>query len=104
MIQEEILLGIANGEFKTFFQPKIFSQDETVQFEALVRWFHPEKGMIPPDKFIPIAEDSFLIHKITELVLRDSLVAAEKLDTRISVKYLQLSSKMKALLKTLNLY
>lgn len=85
IIQEEILLGIKNNEFKTFFQPKIFSQDKNVQFEALVRWFHPEKGMIPPDKFIPVAESSFLIHKITEMVLRDSLEAAKLLNTRISV-------------------
>ena len=85
IMQEDILLGINNNEFKTFFQPKIFSQDEKVQFEALVRWIHPKKGMIPPDKFISVAESSFLIHKITEIVLRDSLDAAKVLNTRISV-------------------
>ncbi|WP_319372201.1 bifunctional diguanylate cyclase/phosphodiesterase [uncultured Ilyobacter sp.] len=85
IIQEEILSGITNNEFKTFFQPKIFSKEKKIEFEALVRWFHPEKGMIPPNKFIPIAEDSFLIYRITELVLRDSLEAAKRLNTRISI-------------------
>ena len=85
VMQEEILVGINNNEFKTFFQPKIFSKDKKVQFEALVRWIHPEKGMIPPSFFIPVSETSFLIHRITELVLKDSLEAAKKLNTCISV-------------------
>ena len=85
VMQEEILVGINNNEFKTFFQPKIFSKDKKVQFEALVRWIHPEKGMISPSFFIPVSETSFLIHRITELVLKDSLEAAKKLNTCISV-------------------
>lgn len=85
VMQEEILSGLNNNEFKTFFQPKIFSKDKKVHFEALVRWKHPKKGMIPPSVFIPVSERSFLIHKITELVLKDSLKAAKKLDTCISV-------------------
>ena len=84
-MQEEMLLGINNNEFKTFFQPKIFSKDKKVHFEALVRWIHPEKGMIPPNVFIPVSETSFLIHRITELVLKDSLKAAKELNTCISV-------------------
>ncbi len=85
VLQEEILEGLKNGEFKTFFQPKVFSREKTIEFEALVRWAHPKKGMIPPDKFIPIAEKSFVIHNITEKVLKDSIEFSQKINSKISV-------------------
>lgn len=47
--------SIANRDFKIFLQPKV-SQTESCQAEALVRWIHPEKGLISPDKFISVFE------------------------------------------------
>jgi len=84
-LQDDILRGIRNNEFQTYFQPKVYMKEKRVAFEALVRWLHPEKGLIPPNMFIPIAEKSFLINEITKIVLEDSLVLAEKLETNISV-------------------
>lgn len=85
VLKDDISRGIKNLEFKTFFQPKVYFEEEKVGFEALVRWFHPEKGVISPNIFIPIAEESYLINKITEIVLNDSLDAAEILKTNISI-------------------
>nr|WP_238387396.1 GGDEF domain-containing phosphodiesterase [Psychrilyobacter piezotolerans] len=85
VLKDEISRGIKNLEFKTFFQPKVYLEEEKVGFEALVRWFHPEKGVISPNIFIPLAEESYLINKITEIVLNDSLNAAEILKTDISI-------------------
>jgi diguanylate cyclase (GGDEF)-like protein len=85
LLQEEMLDGLNKGEFQTFFQPKIFSEEKNIEFEALVRWFHPEKGMISPEIFIPIAEKDFVIHKITEKVLKDSIEFAQKINSKISV-------------------
>ncbi len=85
IMQNEILEGLKNGDFKTFLQPKIFSQEKRIEFEALIRWFHPKKGLISPERFIPIAEKSFAIHKITDMVIKDAISTAIEMNTNISV-------------------
>ncbi len=85
VIQEEMLNGLKNNEFEVFFQPKVHLEERTLEYEALVRWIHPERGVISPGIFIPQAEKSFLISRLTEAVLRRSLLAAERLNTNISV-------------------
>jgi diguanylate cyclase (GGDEF)-like protein len=57
-----------------YFQPKINLQDNQIYaFEALVRWQHPELGLIPPSEFIPLAEMSSLIYPLTRWVLENSI-------------------------------
>ena len=57
VIQSEMRKAIREGEFQLYYQPKIATATGEISgFEALVRWIHPEKGMIPPDQFIPVAE------------------------------------------------
>lgn len=84
-LHEEILKGLQSNEFKAYFQPKVYLKTKKVSFEALARWEHPEKGLISPGLFVPIAEKSFLINDITKVILRDSLKLAENLKTNISV-------------------
>ena len=63
--------GLTNGDFYLHFQPQLDLKNDTViAVEALLRWRHPELGMIPPDRFIPLAEDSGFIIKLGEWVLR----------------------------------
>jgi diguanylate cyclase (GGDEF)-like protein len=63
--------GIENQEFITYYQPVVnLASGEVVGSEALVRWQHPELGLLPPARFIGLAEDTGLILDIGEFVMR----------------------------------
>jgi diguanylate cyclase (GGDEF)-like protein/PAS domain S-box-containing protein len=69
--------AFANGEFELHYQPLVdLAADRITGFEALLRWRHPEKGMISPADFIPVAEDIGLIITLGEWVLRKACVEA----------------------------
>lgn len=66
----ELRQAIDRGELVPFFQPKVSIRDRRFAgVEALVRWRHPEKGMIRPDLFIPLAEETGIIHPFTHWLL-----------------------------------
>lgn len=68
--QSELHTAIKNDEFELYYQAQVdLEQDRIVGFEALVRWNHPTKGMITPDKFIPLAEETGMIAQIGSWVL-----------------------------------
>ncbi len=70
----ELRRGIDEGELVVFFQPKAsLKTGQIVGAEALVRWQHPERGLIPPNDFIPIAERTGLIKPLSEFVLAASV-------------------------------
>lgn len=65
--------ALDEGELRVFFQPEVQLSDESTSgVEALVRWDHPRLGLIGPDAFIPVAEDSGLILPLGEWVLREA--------------------------------
>lgn len=64
-IEENMQTAIAERQFMMFLQPKYsISKNEVIGAEALVRWNHPERGMIYPDQFIPIIEENGFIRKV----------------------------------------
>ncbi len=61
--------ALQNGEFQLHYQPQIDSNAVVIGTEALLRWFHPVRGRVPPDQFIPLAEEAGLIVELGRWVL-----------------------------------
>ncbi|HEX2916107.1 MAG TPA: EAL domain-containing protein [Chloroflexia bacterium] len=65
--------ALERNELRVYYQPQIDIENQRlVGSEALLRWQHPEKGLIPPGKFIPLAEETNLIIPMTEWILREA--------------------------------
>lgn len=63
--EQELELALERKEFKLYFQPIVRLSDRKIAgFEALIRWFKPGHGMVPPNEFIPVAEASSLINRM----------------------------------------
>ena len=73
MVEHELRAALQSDQLSVFYQPIIRLEDDSVAgFEALVRWWHPGRGMILPVEFIPIAEESGLIVALGKFVLGES--------------------------------
>jgi EAL domain-containing protein (putative c-di-GMP-specific phosphodiesterase class I) len=68
-IEQDLRRGMAAGELRLFLQPQVNAEGKVVSAEALVRWQHPEKGLVPPAMFVPVAEESGLIDQLGQWVL-----------------------------------
>jgi diguanylate cyclase (GGDEF)-like protein len=76
-LENEMREGIARSEFELFYQPMYEAETREMRgAEALVRWRHPEKGLIPPDRFIPLAEDTGLIVQLGGWILQKACTDA----------------------------
>jgi len=96
--ESELNQAIKKKELQVYFQPAIDTKSGDIDYiEALLRWQHPEKGLIPTDEIIPIAEETGIIAAIDKMVLKTACIEAKKwldmgfTDLRVSVN---ISSKM----------
>lgn len=72
-IEKELALAIENKELVLYYQPKInLTNGDLIGMEALIRWIKPDGTIIPPNEFIPVAENSMLITKISDFVLYEA--------------------------------
>jgi len=79
-LQQELIVAVAEEQFVIFYQPQLDdSAQKVVGVEALVRWQHPKKGLIPPDDFIGLAEEVGLIIQIGRYVLRQACLDIKQL-------------------------
>lgn len=90
--------AMEQNHLKLHYQPVVRTADNTiVGFEALMRWDHPEKGNIPPNHFIPVAEDSDLINRLGEWALRraceDAMAWPDNVRVAVNVSAKQFANK-----------
>ena len=75
---EDVRRGIENDEFAPFFQPLVTHRTgQLAGFEVLARWRHPLAGILPPDRFIPVAEQSGWIGALTKRLMQKAFEAAK---------------------------
>jgi EAL domain-containing protein (putative c-di-GMP-specific phosphodiesterase class I) len=98
ILELELREALRDEEFVLFYQPLVSTENnEATGFEALVRWNHPIRGVVPPAEFIPIAEQSGLIKQIGDWTIREACNAAVRwpndliVAVNLSAKHFQLS-------------
>ena len=101
-LESDLCHAIANGGLEVYYQPCLGLKDDRITgCEALVRWRHPERGMVSPAEFIPIAEDTGLINEIGEWVLatacRDAASWPDDIRLAVNVSPVQFKSGTLAL-------
>ncbi|MBR30458.1 MAG: hypothetical protein CMN77_04045 [Spirochaetaceae bacterium] len=73
-LESLIRRALEEGQFRLYYQPQLDLRSGKINaFEALIRWAHPELGLISPERFLPVAEDTGLIGKIGEWTLREAI-------------------------------
>ncbi len=78
-LASELRQAISNDELLLYFQPKVdMRRHRLAGVEALVRWQHPEKGFMPPELFIPMAEETGLIHDFTKWLIETAIRQAAR--------------------------
>jgi diguanylate cyclase (GGDEF)-like protein len=71
-LQHDLRTAIAHAEFAVYYQPQARLDRTIVGFEALARWRHPTRGMVPPTTFIPLAEESGIIFPLSAWILHEA--------------------------------
>jgi diguanylate cyclase (GGDEF)-like protein/PAS domain S-box-containing protein len=84
-LQHDLCSAIARGELILHYQPQARIGGRITGFEALVRWQHPTRGMIPPNTFIPVAEESGLILSLGEWILREACREAASWPNKLQI-------------------
>lgn len=80
LIEKELRQALDGNQLSLYYQPQVDYHGNLIGAEALIRWKHPKKGFIPPDKFIPIAEECGLIQAVGAWVLEQAFIHLRQWD------------------------
>ncbi|RLA39813.1 MAG: hypothetical protein DRQ64_06040 [Gammaproteobacteria bacterium] len=86
LIEQDLRQAIKRDQFRLYYQPKVDSNGQVVGVEALVRWVHPERGLVQPAEFIGIAEETGLIMDIGQWVMEAACVQLKTWQDKVSLK------------------
>ncbi|MDA9547218.1 diguanylate cyclase [Bradyrhizobium sp. CCBAU 45321] len=103
-LERDLRKALARSEFELHYQPFVnLKSGETCGFEALLRWHHPERGLVSPGEFIPVAEETGLILPLGDWVLRTACAEAAKWrsDLKIAVNLSPAQFRSKELVSTI---
>ena len=97
LLEMDLRAALRRNEFEVHYQPiRDVAKDRVVAFEALIRWKHPERGLISPGAFIPLAEETGLIVQLGELVLcsacADAATWPEEIGVAVNLSPVQFKS------------
>lgn len=95
-LEVAIRKSLPRNEFKLFYQVQVDNNNRAIGAEALIRWEHPERGLIFPDKFIPIAEDTGLILPLGEWVLQTACAQIKEWENNPLTRELSLAVNVSA--------
>jgi EAL domain-containing protein (putative c-di-GMP-specific phosphodiesterase class I) len=96
-IEQELQRGIEEGELRLYFQPSIeLESGRVVGAEALVRWEHPQRGMIAPDRFLGVAEETGLIVPLGAWVMGEACRTLARWQSRPETAHLHLAVNLSA--------
>jgi diguanylate cyclase (GGDEF)-like protein/PAS domain S-box-containing protein len=96
-IEQELQRALEQGELRLYFQPSVdLSTGQVVGAEALVRWEHPRRGLIVPDRFLRVAEETGLIVPLGEWVVRETCQRLAGWQSRPETAHLRLSVNLSA--------
>lgn len=99
MLMNDLQSAIDNKQLVLHFQPKIdVRKHKHIGYEALLRWEHPQRGLVPPDEFIPFAEVTDLIYPLTMWVIESSLVQSAKWNKQSTVHHISINLSAQNLL------
>jgi len=96
-LEAEMRHGLQHGEFLLYYQPQLDSDGVVTGVEALVRWQNPQRGLVPPIEFIPLAEDTGLILPLGRWVLEEACAQLVRLSADPATQALHVSVNVSAL-------
>jgi len=86
VLELELRQALAASAFELYYQPLVdVASGRIIAFEALIRWHHPQRGLVAPDEFIPLAEETGLIVQLGEWVVKRACVEAASWPRAISI-------------------
>jgi diguanylate cyclase (GGDEF)-like protein/PAS domain S-box-containing protein len=96
VLENDLRVALSKNQFKLYYQMQVNHKSRIIGAEALLRWQHPEKGMIPPSVFIPITEETGLIIDIGYWALETACKQLKAWESGENTKHLQLSVNISA--------